>query len=256
MKRGWRERPYEQPSTCRARGPGAARVCDRWITAEQPGRHGNGWPGQGASELGTSQGQRRGRCSSVTAARRAGDDRYPPERTYGPSGGGSWWLWRSVLPDKTNPTPGTTSISCEGYEQPSPGTAQPRRRRLQTPTTACGFSPTQGTLRSRRSRTVHATLDLGVAAMIGLQFPPCRNRVSPSRSADEAVHAARIWRRGRVPMEPGVGFNPPDNEPHRRGVRLQDVWNHLWGVSRLGNIGGVRPSDSSEWESSPPCRYR
>ena len=68
------------------------------------------------------------------------------------------------------------------------------------------FSPTPY-LRSRM-----AFLDLGVAAMIGLPFQGL-----PIAVGDEAVIAV-----SGEEGELGTGrrLHPPDNEPHRRGVRL------------------------------------
>ena len=71
-----------------------------------------------------------------------------------------------------------------------------------------------------------AFLDLGVAAMIGLQFQRL-----PIAVGDEGVIAV-----SGEEGELGTGrrLHPPDNEPHRRGVRL----GLERGVSRLGDIGG------------------
>ena len=70
-----------------------------------------------------------------------------------------------------------------------------------------------------------AFLDLGVAAMIGLQFQRL-----PVPVGDEAVIAV-----SGEEGELGTGrrLHPPDNEPHRCGVQL-DLER---GVSRLGDIG-------------------
>ena len=82
----------------------------------------------------------------------------------------------------------------------------------------------------------YGVLDLGVAAMIGLQLQRL-----PIAVGDEAVIAV-----GGEEGELGTGrrLHPPDNEPHRRGVRL----GLERGVSRLGNIGGaVHPV----WDGRP-----
>ena len=99
------------------------------------------------------------------------------------------------------------------------------------------FSPTPY-LRSRMAFSTSA-----VAAMIGLQFQRL-----PIAVGDEGVIAV-----SGEEGELGTGrrLHPPDNEPHRRGVRL----GLERGVSRLGDIGGAVAS-SREWESSPPLSYR
>ena len=73
----------------------------------------------------------------------------------------------------------------------------------------------------------YGVLDLGVAAMIGLQFQRL-----PIAVGDEGVIAV-----SGEEGELGTGrrLHPPDNEPHRRGVRL----GLERGVSRLGDIGGA-----------------
>ena len=55
-------------------------------------------------------------------------------------------------------------------------------------------------------------LDLGVAAMVGLQFQGCSVPVG-----DEAVIAV-VDEEGQLGT--GRGFYPPDDEPHRCGVGL------------------------------------
>ena len=76
-------------------------------------------------------------------------------------------------------------------------------------------------------RSTYGVLDLGVAAMIGLQFQRL-----PIAVGDEGVIAV-----SGEEGELGTGrrLHPPDNEPHRRGVRL----GLERGVSRLGDIGGA-----------------
>ena len=73
----------------------------------------------------------------------------------------------------------------------------------------------------------YGVLDLGVAAMIGLQFQRL-----PIAVGDEGVIAV-----SGEEGELGTGrrLHPPDNEPHRPGVRL----GLERGVSRLGDIGGA-----------------
>ena len=72
-----------------------------------------------------------------------------------------------------------------------------------------------------------AFLDLGVAAMIGLQFQRL-----PIAVGDEGVIAVS-GEEGELGT--GCRLHPPDNEPRRRGVRL----GLERGVSRLGDIGGA-----------------
>ena len=82
----------------------------------------------------------------------------------------------------------------------------------------------------------NGVLDLGVAAMIGLQLQGLSVPVG-----DEAVIAV-----GGEEGELGTGrrLHPPDNEPHRRGAGLTLEG----GVGGLGNIGGaVHPV----WDGRP-----
>ena len=91
------------------------------------------------------------------------------------------------------------------------------------------FSPTP----YFRSRMAFSSL--GVAAMIGLQFQGL-----PIPVGDEAVIAVG-GEEGQ--LGPGRWLHPPDDEPHRCGVRLME-----------GGVGGLRqrrPS-SKESASSPP----
>ena len=67
-------------------------------------------------------------------------------------------------------------------------------------------------------------LDLGVAAMVGLQFQGC-----PVPVGDKAV-IAEVDEEGQLGT--GRGFHPPDDEPHRHGV----------GLTLEGGIGGLRHS--------------
>ena len=70
-------------------------------------------------------------------------------------------------------------------------------------------------------------LDLGVAAMVSLQFEHL-----PVPVGDEAVVTVG---REEGQLGTGRGFHPPDDEPHRRGVRFT-----LGGsVGGLGHIGGA-----------------
>ncbi len=70
-------------------------------------------------------------------------------------------------------------------------------------------------------------LDLGVAAMVGLQLQGI-----PSPVGDEAVIAV-AGEEGQLGT--GRGLHPPDDEPHRRGVRLAPEGS----VSGLGHVGGT-----------------
>ena len=70
-------------------------------------------------------------------------------------------------------------------------------------------------------------LDLGVTAMIGLQFQHL-----PVPVGDEAMIAVG-GEEGQ--LRTGRGLHPPDDEPHRRGVRL----GLERGVGGLGHIGGA-----------------
>ena len=70
-------------------------------------------------------------------------------------------------------------------------------------------------------------LDLGVAPMVGLQFQGC-----PVPVGDEAVIAVVDEQRQ---LGAGRGFYPPDDEPHRCGVRLTLEG----GVGGLGHSGGA-----------------
>ena len=65
-------------------------------------------------------------------------------------------------------------------------------------------------------------LDLGVAAMVGLQFEHL-----PVPVGDEAVIAV-AGEEGQLGT--GRGLHPPDDEPHRRGVRLR-LWKGVQVVS-------------------------
>ena len=69
-------------------------------------------------------------------------------------------------------------------------------------------------------------LDLGVAAMVGLQFQGI-----PSPVGDEAVIAV-AGEEGQLGT--GRGLHPPDDEPHRRSIELAPEGN----VSGLGHGGG------------------
>ena len=76
-------------------------------------------------------------------------------------------------------------------------------------------------------RVAYGVLDLGVAAMIGLQFQRL-----PIAVGDEGVIAVGGE---ESQLRTGRRLHPPDDEPHRRGVRL----GLERGVSRLGDIGGA-----------------
>ena len=73
----------------------------------------------------------------------------------------------------------------------------------------------------------NGVLDLGVATMVSLQFQGLSVPVG-----DEAVIAVS-GEEGE--LRTGRRSHPPDDEPHRRGVRL----GLEGGVSSLGDIGGA-----------------
>ena len=73
-------------------------------------------------------------------------------------------------------------------------------------------------------------LDLGVAPMVGLQFQGC-----PVPVGDKAVIAV-VDEEGQLGT--GCGFYPPDDEPHRRGVRLT-LERGVEPVSKVSNSASV-----------------
>ena len=73
----------------------------------------------------------------------------------------------------------------------------------------------------------HGILDLGVAAVAGLQFQGV-----PVPVGDEAVIAVG-GEDGQ--LRTGRGFHPPDDEPHQHGVEFALEG----GVGGLGNVGGT-----------------
>ena len=72
-----------------------------------------------------------------------------------------------------------------------------------------------------------AFLDLGVAAMVGLQFQDV------SLPVGDAGVIAVFGEQGQ--LRTGGGPHPADDEPHRRGVGLILEWR----VFNLGHIGGA-----------------
>ena len=183
------------------------RIGSRGIS--RPGRRGDcgdvesvaGWPSGGngmacsrakARLNWVSQGQRRGEMQSE-AARRAGDPSHQSEDPP-PEGLGDHGPLAQTNPRRSSgpgyaPSPGPPASAVGG---------EARRRHVVSPTPYL------------RSRMAFSTL--GVAAMIGLQFQRL-----PIAVGDEGVIAV-----SGEEGELGTGrrLHPPDNEPHRRGVRL------------------------------------
>ena len=191
---------------------GVARDCgDVGSVAGWPsGRERNGLqPGQGATELGFPR-PAPGEMQSE-AARRAGDPSHqsedpPPEGLgdHGPLG-----------PDQSAPSSGP------GYA-PSPGPPARRRWRRSAPT--MWFSMSDAVL-----EVAYGVLDLGVAAMIGLQFQRLPIAVGDGRDSC-------IWRRGRAGNRASAS---PAGQWSRTGGASGLVWA---GCKRLlGDIGGAVP---------------
>ena len=89
----------------------------------------------------------------------------------------------------------------------------------------------------------YGVLDLGVAAMIGLQFQRL-----PIAVGDQGVIAVSGNRAEFEEGELGTGrrLHPPDNEPHRRGVRL-GLERGVEPVSKVSNSASVY-TVSRRWE--------
>ena len=201
---GWRE--DTQQGTL---ATGVARDCgDVGSVAGWPsGRERNGLqPGQGATELGFPR-PAPGEMQSE-AARRAGDPSHQSEDPP-PEGLGD----RGPLA-QTNPRrPAGQVVRHRLDRQPGAVGGEAPRRHVVQPDAVL--------------EVAYGVLDLGVAAMIGLQFQRL-----PIAVGDEGVIAV-----SGEEGELGTGrrLHPPDNEPRRRGVRL----GLERGVSRLGDIGGA-----------------
>ena len=171
------------------------------------GREWNGLqPGQGATELGFPR-PAPGEMQSE-AAGRAGDPSHqsedPPPEGLGDHG-------PLAQADARRPAGQVMRHHLDG--QPGAVGGEARRRHVVQPDAVL--------------EVAYGVLDLGVAAMIGLQFQGL-----PIAVGDEGVIAV-----SGEEGELGTGrrLHPPDNEPHRRGVRL----GLERGVSRLGDIGGA-----------------
>ena len=201
---GWRE--DTQQGTL---ATGVARDCgDVGSVAGWPsGRERNGLqPGQGAAELGFPR-PAPGEMQSE-AARRAGDPSHqsedPPPEGLGDHGPLA----------QTNPRrPAGQVVRHRLYRQPGAVGGEAPRRHVVQPDAVL--------------EVAYGVLDLGVAAMIGLQFQRL-----PIAVGDEGVIAVS-GEEGELGT--GCRLHPPDNEPRRRGVRL----GLERGVSRLGDIGGA-----------------
>ena len=153
-----------------------------------------------------SQGQRCGRCS----VRRRAERVIRPAREKNRRGG-SWWS-PPARPDRC----ALSSGRCCG---PSP--VPPARRRWRRSGPRGDGSP------HTVLEVSDGILDLGVAAMVGLQFEHL-----PVPVGDEAVIAVG-GEEGQLGT--GRGLQTPDDEPHRRGVRFT-----LEGsAGGLGHIGGA-----------------
>ena len=147
--------------------------------------------GPGATELGFPR-PAPGEMQSE-AARRAGDPSHqsedPPPEGLGDHGPLA----------QTNPRrPAGEVMRHHLYRQPGAVGGEGRRRHVVQPDAVL--------------EVAYGVLDLGVAAMIGLQFQRL-----PIAVGDEGVIAVS-GEEGELGT--GCRLHPPDNEPHRRGVRL------------------------------------
>ena len=193
---------------------GVARVCGDVGLAggsvadglRQGGRWNGSQPCQGATELGfpgpapwKMQGQ---------SARRAGD---PPHQSEDPSPEG---LGDQGPLAQTNPR--------------RPAGQVMRHHLARQPGAVGGEAPRRHVVQPHAVLEVaYGVLDLGVAAVVGLQFQRL-----PITVGDEGVIAVS-GEEGELGT--GCRLHPPDDEPRRRGVRL----GLERGVSRLGHIGGA-----------------
>ena len=167
---------------------GVARVC-REVGSVAGGEWNGSQPGHGASELGFPRpmlGKMQGK-----AARRAGDPSHqsedpPPEGLggHGPFG-------------QTDARSPAGEVVCHHLHR-QPGAVGGEAPRGEMVESDAVFEVSNG------------VLDLGVAAMIGLQF-----QGFPVPVGDEAVIAVG-GEEGQLGT--GRGLHPPDDEPHRRGV--------------------------------------
>ena len=187
----------------------------------QAGRQGREWnglqPGQGATELGFPR-PAPGKMQSE-AARRAGD---PPHQSEDPSPEG---LGDQGPLAQTNPRrPAGQVMRHHLYRQPGAVGGEAPRRHVVQPDAVL--------------EVAYGVLDLGVAAMIGLQFQRL-----PVPVGDEGVIAVS-GEEGELGT--GCRLHPPDNEPRRRGVRL-GLERGVEPVSKVSNSVSVY-AVSRRWE--------
>ena len=192
-----------------SRGPGWHEFSGK-LGQLQAGSSGGEWngsqPGHGASELGFPRpmlGKMQGK-----AARRAGDPSHqsedpPPE---GLGGHGPFGQTDARCP--------AGEVVCHHLHR-QPGAVGGEAPRGEMVESDAVFQVSNG------------VLDLGVAAMIGLQF-----QGFPVPVGDEAVIAVG-GEEGQLGT--GRGLHPPDDEPHRRGVGFTLEG----GIGGLGHIGGA-----------------
>ena len=188
---------------------GVARVCGEVgsVAGWQSGGELNGLqPGHGATELGFPRPMLR--KMQGKAARRAGDPSHQGEEPP-PEGLGGHDLLAQA--DARGPAGQVVGHHLDG--QPGAVGGEAARRHVVKPDTVL--------------EVANGVLDLGVAAMVGLQF-----QGFPAAVGDEAVIAVG-GEKGQLGT--GRGLHPPDDEPHRRGIRLTLEG----GVGGLGHIGGA-----------------
>ena len=192
---GERIRSRELSRTGLARVCGDLRLSGGWVGRRRCRQAGSGMARSRAkARLNFSaQGQRFGRCR-VQPACRAGEPSGPGRRT---AAGGSWW-WLSALPDRSAPSSGPGCGPSSGWPA--------RRRWRRSGPRGRWFSP------NAVLEVAYGILDLGVAAMVSLQFEQL-----PVPVGDEAVIAV-FGEEGELGT--GRRLHPPDDEPYRRGVRL------------------------------------
>ena len=188
---------------------GVARVCGEVgsVAGWQSGGEWNGsQSGHGASELGFPRpmlGKMQGK-----AARRAGDSSHQSEEPP-PEGFGG----RDPFTQADAGCPAGQVVRHHLYRQPGAVGGEAPRGHVVQPDAVL--------------EVAYRILDLGVAAMISLQFQHL-----PIPVGDEAVIAVG-GEEGELGT--GRGLHPPDDEPHRRGVGFTLEG----GIGGLGHIGGA-----------------
>ena len=210
-----RGRSKEPSRTGLARVCGDVRLAGRWGSCRTGRQVGSGIARSRArARLNwVSQGQCCGRCR-VRRPCRAGESSGPGRRT---AAGGSWWS-RSADPRPMRAVQRARLCGHHLYRQPSAvGGEAPRGHVVQTDAVL---------------EVSNGVLDLGVAAVVGLQFQGLSVPVG-----DEAVIAVG-GEEGQLGT--GRGLHPPDDEPLRCGAGLSLEG----GVGGLRHIGGRRPSSS------------